>query len=74
MRSIGLTVYGNAIPRGYDAEYIVVCQHRGPGFLNWDWSQNGATVLVEVRLVSGFCKPGPKVAGKGVKVTLTIRS
>jgi hypothetical protein len=72
VRAIGLKVYGSTVPPGYVYDNIVACAHRGPASLDWDWAQTGGHVYVKVMLTSGSCDLGPTVAGKYVKLTLTI--
>ena len=71
IRSLTLRIYGIAVPRGLDSSFVVACRHRGPAFLNWDWSQAGGEVRVIVRMRAGRCfSPGRKVAGTVATVRL----
>ena len=71
IRSLTLRIYGIAVPRGLDSSFVVACRHRGPAFLNWDWSQAGGEVRVIVRMQAGRClRRGRKVAGTVATVRL----
>src|SRR5436190_7596560 len=59
VRAITMRTHGRAVPRGFAYDYIVVCAHRGPGFLDWDWTASGSYVLIKVVMIAGYCDPGP---------------
>jgi hypothetical protein len=73
IRSVRLRIYGQTIPRGFNVDYIVACAHRGPSFLNWNWSQAAGRVNVTVHMITGYCQPGPGVAGLSARVTLKLQ-
>jgi hypothetical protein len=74
IRSVTLRYKGHPVPRGFNANYIVDCAHRGPAFLNWNWSARAGYLFLRVELTTGLCKPGPTVAGKPARLLLTLRT
>jgi hypothetical protein len=60
LRSMSLRVYGIAVPRGFDFDFIVACEHRGPAVL-------------DVKMTTGTCDlAGPTVAGRSVPLTFRL--